>query len=351
MPLPALDLSYLRETLTQLLLTPSPVGYTEAGTELCRQFVCAFEPQNVHITRKGVLVATFDGQTEAAPRAVTAHIDTLGAVVKFIKPNGRLQLAPLGTFSWGSVENESVTLVTDSGQEFRGSIQVSNSSHHLYTSGDGDTDVPRQQNTMQVRLDVRAESDDAIRELGIDVGDFVCFDPRPEWNNGFIRSRHIDDKALLACLFTAFKALHDAKLAPVRRTTVLVSNYEEVGHGGASGFPADVEEVLALDVAPLGDGQNSDEYSVTLCARDADGPYDITMRRHLKALAKEHGIALKMDTFPEYCSDGDALWKAGMDARVALIGPGVDATHGIERTHIDALEATTKLVLAYLLSE
>lgn len=347
--LPPLDLPYLRATLTRLLLTPSPVGDTERGVELCRELVCAFAPQEAHLTRKGSFVATFEGAASDEPRGVTAHIDTLGAVVKGIKENGRVLMAKLGGIQWGTVENEGATLFTEDGRQWRGSIVLSNASHHLYEESSGPQNVKRTDQTIELRLDARTKSEAETRALGIEVGDFIAFDPRPEWNEGFIRSRFLDDKACLAAMFTALKALHDAGLQPAQTTTVLIPNYEEVGHGGASGMPASVTDVLALDVAPIGTGQNSDEYSCTLCARDADGPYDRTMRRRLLRLAREHDIALKMDAFVEYCSDGDALWKAGADVRVALIGPGTDATHGYERTHEEALVATAEMVLAFLL--
>ena len=351
MSLPPVDLAYLRETLTQLLLTPSPVGDTERGAALCQDLLCQFEPLSVRTTRKGIVVAKWPGQDRDSPRAVTAHIDTLGAVVKTIKETGRLQIAKLGNYSWNSLENEGVTLKTEDGREFRGIVQVSNAAHHLYTSGNGNQEVPRDQNTMELRLDARVSTPEDVRALGIEVGDFIAFDPRPEWNEGFIRSRHLDDKALIACLLTATKALCDAGLTPAQDTTLHIANYEEVGHGGATGFGLEVAEVLALDVALVGVGQNSSEFACTLCVRDADGPYDPVLRRRIRRLAKEHEIALQIDTFPEYCSDGDAIWKAGGDLRVALVGPGVDGTHSMERTHIDGLEATTQMIVAFLLSE
>ena len=348
--LPPIDLDFLKNTLTDLLCTPSPVGDTREISLHCAQILRGFElePQT---SNKGVLTALWNGKIEGAPRGVTAHLDTLGAMVKSIKPNGRLTLTKLGNYSWNSVENESVTVRTLNGATFRGSILVSNASHHLHSGGDGNQPLARNNHSMEVRLDARLSSAEKVKKAGIEVGDFIIFDPRPEWNDGFIRSRFLDDKALVACLLTACKTLFDAKLIPARRTTFHFPNYEEVGHGGASGFPPDLAEVLALDIAPVGEGQNDSEFSCTVVARDSDGPYDLTMRRRLMKLAREHEIAVKIDTFPEYCSDGDALWKAGGDARVALIGPGVDYTHGIERTHTDALEATTKLIVAYLLDE
>ena len=348
MLLPSLDLAYLRQTLTRLLQTPSPVGFTQRGADLCVELLCEYDFP-VEVGRKGIVTAQLTGHSDSAPRAVTAHIDTLGAVVKSLKPNGRLQLSKLGNYSWNSLENSPVTLTTDGGQEFPGVVLIENASHHLYAKDNGE--LPRDADHIELRLDVVARNSDDLKQLGIGVGDVVAFDSNPVWSRDFIRARFLDDKALVACLLTALKALHDAGLKPAQNTTIHIPNYEEVGHGGATGISSEVHEMLALDVAIVGQGQNSDEHACTLCARDADGPYDLKMRRRLKRLAQTNDIDLVVDTFPEYCSDGDALWKSGADARVALIGPGVDATHGIERTHLDGLIATTSLVVAYLLDE
>ena len=346
-----IDTQYLQRVLLELLATPSPVGDTEAGIEKCRELICAFDGIDVRITRKGALVATLNGEKSDEPRGVTAHVDTLGAVVKRIKDNGRLEMAQLGNFAWTAVENESVTVAAANGEQYRGAILVQNASHHLYESGDGPNSKERTQRTMEVRIDATSSTRSETEALGIEVGDFIHFDTRTEIINGFVRSRFLDDKACLASLFAAIKAMSDAKLKPLQRTTFLIANYEEVGHGGASGFPDDLHEVLALDIAPLGDEQNADEHSCALCARDDDGPYDAKMRRKLTALARENKIAFKTDVFNYYCSDGDALWKAGADVRCSLIGPGVDATHGYERTHLDSLVATAQMIVAYLTSE
>ena len=348
MPLPSLDISYLRSTLTRLLETSSPVGFTRNCSDLCVELLCQFDFP-VEVGRKGIVTAQLVGENDNAPRAVTAHIDTLGAVVKAIKPNGRLTLAKLGNYSWNSIENSPVTLTTDDGTHFRGVVLVVNASHHIHPSGNGE--MPRDGDHMEVRLDAPARTGAELEELGVSVGDCIAFDAAPEWNHDYIRARFLDDKALVACLLTAIKALHDAGLRPAQNTTIHIPNYEEVGHGGATGISSEVHEMLALDIAPTGQGQHSDEHRCTVCARDDDGPYDFTMRRRLKRLARAFEIDLVVDTFPHYCSDGDALWKSGADARVALIGPGVDATHGIERTHLDGLIATTNLVVAYLLDE
>ena len=174
--------------------------------------------------------------------------------------------------------------------------------------------------------------------------------PRVEIVNGFIRSRHLDDKACVACIAAALKALHDAGLKPAQTTHILISNYEEVGHGASSGFPQEITELVAVDMAAVGDGQTSDEFHTTLCVKDSGGPYHYGLSQRLRKLAKDNGIDFKVDIYPHYGSDGEALWRAGADAAVALIGPGVDASHSYERTHTDALIDTTRWILAYLLN-
>jgi len=211
-------------------------------------------------------------------------------------------------------------------------------------------EMKREDDNMEVRLDARTLSAEETRSLGIEVGDYVAFDPRVEIRDGFIRSRHLDDKACVACLAAAAKALHDAHLQPAQTTTLHISNYEEVGHGAAAGFPDDLAELVVVDMAAVGEGQTSDEFHATLCVKDSGGPYHHGLSQRLREIAEQHGIPYKVDIFPYYRSDGEAYWRAGGDVAVALIGPGVDASHNYERTHLEALVATTRWVLAYLLS-
>jgi putative aminopeptidase FrvX len=212
-------------------------------------------------------------------------------------------------------------------------------------------DLKRDEDNMEVRLDARTTSADETRQLGIQVGDFISFDPRVEETNGFIRSRHLDDKACVACILAAVKALQDAGLQPAQTTYLHISNYEEVGHGASAGIPPQVHELITVDMAAIGDGQTSDEYNATLCVKDSGGPYHFGLSQKLRGLAEQHGIPYKVDIYPYYSSDGEAYWRAGGDVAVALIGPGVDASHNYERTHLDALLATTNWLLAYLLAE
>jgi putative aminopeptidase FrvX len=346
------DVSYLLDVLQRLIATPSPVGHTGPGLDLCTEVLCDFDfGPGYHVSRtpKGVLSAMIPGNSEDAPRAITAHIDTLGAQVKEIKSSGKLQLAKLGGFDWSSIENENVTVETVDGSTFTGTLLYVNPSYHVHKPDDRIDNKPRDDRYLEVRLDARVSSRSDVQNLGIAVGDYVHFATRYEVRDGFVKSRFLDDKACLACVFAALKVLQDTNQQPAQRTQIHIPNYEEVCHGGASGVAPGTDEVLAVDVAPLGTGQNSDEFSCTLCTLDDDGPYDYELNRKLHRLAREHDVALRPDVFIQFSSDAKALWKAGGDARVSLIGPGVDNTHGYERTHVDALVATTRLIVAYLL--
>jgi len=347
--LPKIDAGYLTGFLTRLLNTPSPTGFTSQAIALTQATLDQLGGLSLSTNRKGALLAEWPGKKETAPRGLTAHTDTLGAMVKEIKANGRLRLTQIGGFAWNSVEGEGVTVFSAKGQMIRGSILLNKASTHVY--GQQVRDSKRDEETMEVRLDVRTTNAEETRELGIEVGDYVTLDPRVELTNGFVRSRHLDDKACVACIVAAVKALQDAGLQPAQRTHLLISNYQEVGHGAAVGFPADLAELVAVDMAAVGEGQNSDEFHATLCVKDSGGPYHYGLSQKLRQLAEEQGIAYTVDIYPYYGSDGEALWRAGGDVAVALIGPGVDASHSYERTHTDALVATTQWILAYLLSD
>jgi len=347
MQLPSLDTRYLISFLTDLLNTPSPTGFAHQGIARTQQALADFPGLRFHLTREGGLVVEWPGQVDTAPRALTAHVDTLGAMVKEIKSNGRLKLTNIGGVVWNSVEAEGCTIFTNDGRTVRGTILFDRASSHVYGREVGKTE--RSNDNMEVRLDARTDSDAQTRELGIEVGDFVAFDPRVEVVNDFVRSRHLDDKACVACIVAAVKALHNAGLQPLQKTYLHISNYEEVGHGAAAGIPQDAVELVTVDMAAIGDGQTSDEFHATLCVKDSGGPYHHGLSQHLRGLADSHNIPYKVDIYPYYGSDGEALWHAGGDVAVALIGPGVDASHHYERTHLEALIATAQWVMAYLL--
>ena len=349
MPLPSIDEDYLKSTLTGLLDTPSPTGFAQWAIRYVEDSLKELGVAAV-LTRKGALTATLAGREATAPRALTGHVDTLGAMVKEIKANGRLKLTKIGGFAWNTVEGEGCRIFTQSGGVIHGSLLLAQASSHVY--GQAVSATPRDDANMEVRLDGRTSSPAETWALGIEVGDFVAFDPRVVVSDsGFIRSRHLDDKAGVAAILTAAKALQDAGLTPARRTFLHFSNYEEVGHGAAAGFPPDLAELVAVDMAAVGEGQTSDEFHVSICVKDSGGPYHHGLSNRLRALADQHQIPYKVDIYPYYGSDGEAFWRAGGDVKVALIGPGVDASHNYERTHMDALIGATQLILAYLLAD
>jgi putative aminopeptidase FrvX len=338
--------------LTQFLLglvnIYSPTGDTERAIAYARK---AFDALGLEtrLNTKGALVATWPGRADDAPRALTAHVDTLGAMVKEIKEHGRLRLTQIGGYAWNTVEGEGCWVRTALGKTVSGTILPIKASVHIHAKEVGE--LPRTEENIEVRLDARTASAAETRALGIEVGDFVYLDPRAQvTETGFVRSRHLDDKASVACIYGAVKAMADAGLSPAQRTTILITNSEEVGHGASTGIPAECVELLAVDMAAVGLGQNSDEFSCGICVKDSGGPYHIEMRRKLVELAQNADIPYKLDVYPFYGSDGTAALRAGADLRVGLIGPGVDASHSYERTHQDSLAATARLIAEYLIA-
>jgi putative aminopeptidase FrvX len=348
MALPTIDTDYLLNFLTGLLNTPSPTGLAEPAIAFVEQALATFPELALKRTRKGALVTTWQGKKSTAARALTAHADTLGAMVKEIKSNGRLRMTKIGGYAWNTVEGEGCMVIASHGEPVRGSILFEMASGHVH--GTKVNETRREDDNMEVRLDAPTTCREETETLGIRVGDFIAFDPRVELTNGFVRSRHLDDKACVACLVAAVKTLHDAGLKPSQTTYLHISNYEEVGHGAAAGIPAEVTELISVDMAAVGEGQTSDEFHTTLCVKDSGGPYHHELSQKLRLLADEHGIPHKVDIYPYYGSDGEAYWRAGGDVALALIGPGVDASHNYERTHLDALVATTQWLVAYLVS-
>lgn len=347
--LPQIDTHYMLDFLVKLLNTPSPTGFTHQAVDFTENALAEFPFLEISRTHKGALVAVWPGERDDAPRALTAHVDTLGAMVKEIKSSGRLALTNIGGFAWNTVEGEGCNIYTQQGNVIRGSILMKKASSHVYGADVRKTE--RNADNMEVRLDVRTASEEATREVGNPGWGFCVLRPRVEVTNGFVRSRHLDDKACVANIVAAVKALSDAGLKPAQTTYLHISNYEEVGHGASHGIPENVQELLTLDMAAIGEGQTSDEFHATICVKDSGGPYHYGLNNKLRALADANNIPYKVDIYPYYGSDGEAAWRAGGDFAVSLIGPGVDASHNYERTHTDALVGTTQWVLAFLLSD
>ena len=347
MSLPTIDQEYFVDFLVKLLNITSPTGFAEPAIAFVEQELSQFKQLSFSRTRKGALIVKWEVRSDLPPVALTAHVDTLGAVVKEIRSNGRLRLSRIGGIQWPTVETEGVWVFASKGEKIRGSLLSDTASGHVH--GPEGSHTPRDDDHMEVRLDVRTTSEKETRDLGINIGDCVAFDTRVEVTNGFIRSRFLDDKACVANIVAAIKSMVDAGLAPTRTVYFLISNYEEVGHGAAAGIPPEVAELVTVDMAVVGAGQESDEFHATLCTKDGGGPYHFGLNNKLRALAEKHNIPYKPDVYVYYGSDGEAFWRAGGDVALALIGPGIDASHNYERAHMDGLNAATNWIMAYLL--
>lgn len=339
-------MDYLINNLEELLQIPSPTGNTEKAVAFVEK---KFKELGIPTKRtiKGALMATMEGENKDKEVTLSGHVDTLGAMVKEIKGNGRLKITQLGGYVWDTVEGEHVTIETLEGKTYTGTVMTTKASSHVH--GEGTKTIERNADNMEIRIDERISSEDDVLKLGINVGDFVYFDPRVlVTESGFIKSRHLDDKAGVISILGIAKHLVDNNIKPKFTTNFFISTYEEVGHGAATSIPEKTFEFIAIDMAAPGDGQTSDEFSVTICAKDSSGPYDYELRKRLIDLAKEENLNYKIDIYPFYGSDGSAALRAGYDFKVGLIGPGVDASHSFERTHIEAIENTIKLGIAYL---
>ena len=347
MSLPTIDTNHFTKFLVDLLNIASPTGFAEPAIAFVEKELSQYKQLELSRTRKGALIVKWKVDNDLSPVALTAHVDTLGAVVKEIKSNGRLKLSRIGGIQWNTIETEGVWVFTSKGEKIRGSVLIDTASGHVH--GAAGSETKRNDEHMEVRLDARTTSDKETRALGINIGDCVAFDPRVEVTNGFIRSRFLDDKACVANVVAAIKSMAEASLSPARSVYFHISNYEEVGHGAAAGIPADVVELVTVDMAVVGAGQESDEFHATLCAKDGGGPYHFGLNNKMRALAEKHDIPYKTDMYTFYGSDGEAFWRAGGDVALALIGPGIDASHNYERAHMDGLNATTNWIMAYLL--
>ncbi|WP_413365085.1 M42 family metallopeptidase [Lysinibacillus sp. 3P01SB] len=333
--------------LEELVKIASPSGYT---TEIMRFMGRYLHNLGIDYkkTNKGALIVTFEGENKEKQRLLTAHTDTLGAIVKEIKPSGRLKLGMIGGFNWNAVEGEYCTIHTAAGDKIRGTILMHETTVHVYRGADN---LKRDENHIEVRLDAKTSSPKETREMGIEVGDFVSFDVRFEkTETGFIKSRHLDDKASTTLLLEVMKYLKENDIKLPYTTHFYISNNEEIGYGGNSNIPVEVVEYIAVDMGAIGDGQTSDEYTVSICAKDSSGPYHYELTRHLVELAKANQIDYKLDIYPYYGSDASAAIRAGYDIRHALFGPGIESSHAYERTHIDSLKATAQLLFAYIMS-
>jgi len=341
------DLNYLQRVLLEMLAIPSPTGFTDTivryVAERLKELGIPFE-----LTRRGTIRATLKGRRYSPDRAIAAHLDTIGASVREIQDNGRLGLSPVGCWSSRFAEGSRVSVFTDTGV-VRGSVLPLLASGHAFNTAVDE--MPISWNHVELRLDGYTASRADTFALGINVGDFVAFDPMPEFtDSGYISSRHLDDKAGVAALLTSLKAVIESGREPPIDCHPLFTITEETGSGAAGALPWDVSEFVGIDIAPTAKGQESSEHAVTVAMQDSGGPYDFHLSRHLLKLAEANEVPVRRDLFRYYHSDAQSAIAAGHDIRTALLAFGCDATHGYERTHIDSLAAMSRLISAYLLS-
>ncbi|PZX08154.1 putative aminopeptidase FrvX [Psychrobacillus insolitus] len=333
------------ELVKQLVEIPSPSGYTKEITDYIENMVVNLN-LSYKKTNKGAIIVTIPGKDESKHRLLTAHIDTLGAMVKEVKASGRLKLSMVGGFNWNAVEGEYCTIHTANGKKVRGTILMHQTTVHVYKNAGS---LSRDEQNIEVRIDEVVTNADDTRKLGIEVGDFISFDPRFEFTeSGFVKSRHLDDKASAALLLELIRSIQDQKMELPNTTHFYISNNEEIGYGGNSNIPKETVEYIAVDMGAIGDGQTSDEYTVSICAKDSSGPYHYELTRQLVELAKKQEIGFKLDIYPYYGSDASAAIRAGFDVKHALFGPGIEASHAYERTHIDSLRNTAQLLYTYI---
>ncbi|MEO0796212.1 MAG: osmoprotectant NAGGN system M42 family peptidase [Verrucomicrobiota bacterium] len=341
---PKVDEEYLQQVLLRLLGIHSPSGYTDPIVrELCSeldQLGLRYE-----LTRRGAVRATLPGRAYSPDRAIVAHLDTLGAMVKQLKDNGRLELVPVGTWSSRFAEGARVSIYTDE-TVYRGSILPLKASGHTYN--DQVDTQPNSWQNVELRVDEDANSKADLEELGLQVGDFVGVDSQAEFlENGYLSSRHLDDKAGVASILAAAKYLKDNNVELPVECHLLFTISEEVGSGASAVLHGDVAEMVSVDNGTVAPGQNSQERGVTVAMADSSGPFDYHLTHHLLNLCEQNKIPHQRDVFRYYRCDSASALEAGNDIRTALITFGVDASHGYERTHLNALASVSQLIVQY----
>ncbi|UJF35947.1 M42 family metallopeptidase [Paenibacillus hexagrammi] len=340
-----LNRSYIAQILDKLLRTPSPTGYTHRIMRLVEDELNALGYEMTY-TNKGCGLVTVPGQQGERVIGISAHVDTLGAMVRSIKENGTLKITSLGGFMMSSIENEYCTIHTRDERVYDGTIMTARPSVHVYEDA---REYKRDEANMEVRIDELVSSKKDVEALGIRPGDFIAFDPRVQMKeNGYVKSRHLDDKASVAALFGLLDLLKRESITPVYTIKLFFSTYEEVGHG-SSYIPEDITDLIAVDMGALGDDLSGSDRDVSICAKDSSGPYDYQMTSKMIEHAEKLGIGYAVDIYPRYGSDASAALRGGRDIRAALVGPGVHASHAMERTHMDAIAHTSALLAAYIL--
>ena len=336
---------YAAEQAADLLAIDSPSGFTAKAAQWVMEAFSGLGYQ-AHLTGKGGVLIDLGGENEEDALLLEAHADTLGAMVAEVKANGRLRMTGLGGMNPNNAEAENVRVYTREGRVLEGTCQLCNASVHV--NGDYST-AKRTFDSIEILLDEQADSAEETRALGVETGDIVCFEPRTRITaNGYIKSRFLDDKLSVGILLGLAKYLKDNGITPQRRVYAHVTVYEEVGHGGSASVPVGVTEAISVDMGCVGEGLKCTEKMVSICAKDSGGPYSYEVVGKLIAAAKAEGADYAVDIYPHYGSDVEATLRAGYDIRHGLIGAGVYASHGYERSHIDGVWNTLKVLKGYL---
>ena len=339
-----MNMDYCLSELKALLSIDSPSGFTDKAADYLIGELTAlgYAPEK---TRKGGVFCCLGG--EGSPLVLMAHVDTLGGMISTIKPNGRITITPIGGLRAENCEAENCRIYSRFSGVYSGTLQLCNASIHVNGSYG---EKLRTFETTEVVLDEPVKSADDVRALGIEAGDFVCFDPRTViTESGYIKSRFLDDKLSAAMLLALAKEIKDNNRTLKLKVYLHFTVYEEVGHGASASVPSDAEELISVDMGCVGDGLTCTEREVSICAKDSGGPYNYAVTTALVEAAKSVGAKYAVDVYPHYGSDVEASLRSGWDVRHGLIGAGVYASHGYERSHIEGVENTLKLLEAYVL--
>lgn len=338
---------YMEYALLQaqrLLEIDSPSGYGEKVTEYLLEELARIGVK-AERTRKGGVLADFGGEDCENALLLEAHCDTLGAMVHEIKADGRLKLTPVGGMRPENAEAENCRILTKEGKIYEGTCQLINASVHV----NDDYTVKRSWDSVEVVIDEPVSSREEVKALGILNGDYVCFEPRTRvTESGYIKSRFLDDKLSAGILLAVGKYRKEKNCPAARRVYAHFTIFEEVGHGGSASCPEGVTEAWSVDMGCVGEGLECTERQVSICAKDSGGPYSYEVVRRMIRTAKKNGIDFAVDIYPNYGSDVEATLRAGHDIRHGLIGPGVYASHGYERSHKDGVLNTFRLIQCYL---
>lgn len=339
-----MELNYLKSIIKDIFFTDSPSGYSGNINEILTSKLKEMGITEVRISHKGSVEAFIKGQSSAKRVAVAAHADTLGLMVRSIGADGTLKVTNVGGPLIPTLDGEYCRIISRNGKIYTGTILSTSPAVHVYKDS---ASKPRDIDNIYIRLDERVKTRQDVLDLGIENGDYVCYDSKTVLTeSGFLKSRFIDDKGSVCAILAVLEYMCKHHISPKYDTCVYFTNYEEVGHGGAT--IQNVSEFVAVDMGCVGLDLSGNEYAVSICAKDSSGPYDYELTGRLIDLAKEEKLSYAVDIFPYYSSDVSASLRSGLDCKGALIGSGVHASHGMERTHLDGLQNTMKLLYLYL---